>query len=279
MIPNTTPTPNELFNNEMKKMSDTELRVVLIVTRSTFGWEVDHTTGMRKTEDWITRSQIEQKAGRGPTSISGAVDGCVKNGWIETRNENGKILKTPAERRHNKIFYRLGKVFLGKESPCSESEHGKHLACPESEHGNCAKNHVQKVNITKETLSQKKTLLSPIQEIVFNYKLIKGFEKIPNWDEYYFARASKSAKAILELTGNLKQSFICMKETGKYCDKKKLVWTIETVVKKFPEWKVGNLKLKSEPELKAKEKSVPYDQRPGYKALTKETREKHRISF
>ena len=279
MIPNTTPTPNELFNTEMKKMSDTELRVVLIVIRSTLGWEVDHTTGMRKTEDWITRSHIEQKAGRGPTSISGAVDGCVKKGWIETRNENGKILKTPAERRHNKIFYRLGKVFLGKESPCSESEHGKHSTCSESEHGICAGTHVQKVNITKETLLQKKILLSSIQKIVFNYKLIKDFKKIPNWDEHYFARASKSAKAILELTGNLEQSFICMKEVGEYCEKKKLFWTIETIVKKFPEWKVGKLKLKSQPEPKVKEKSVPYNKRPGYEPLTSETIKKNGVSF
>ena len=37
-IPNTTPTPNWLYNGEMKKMTDTELRVVLIITRATLGW-------------------------------------------------------------------------------------------------------------------------------------------------------------------------------------------------------------------------------------------------
>ena len=44
-IPNTTPTPNELYNGEMPKMTDTELRVVLVVTRATLGWEIDPETG------------------------------------------------------------------------------------------------------------------------------------------------------------------------------------------------------------------------------------------
>ena len=52
-IPNTTQTPNIIFNGLMKEMSDTELRVVLIVTRATLGWVLDREKGMRKDEDWI----------------------------------------------------------------------------------------------------------------------------------------------------------------------------------------------------------------------------------
>lgn len=254
MIPNTTPTPNELFNGEMKKMSDTELRVVLIVTRSTFGWEVDHETGMRKKEDWITRSQIEQKAGRGHSSVSGAIDGCVKKGWIETRDEDGKVLKTPAERRHKKIFYRLGKVFLSKSPPCPES-------------GLAKSGHNKRNCLTKEKLS-------PIQEIVCFYKKIKNFNEIANWDEHHFARAGKSAKAILEQAGDIKQALICMKEIGEYCERKKLFWTIETIVKKFPEWKTGKLKPISQSQPKTFDTFVPFNKRPGYQPLTKKTMKK-----
>jgi len=116
MIPNTTPTPNELYNGEMRKMSDAELRVVLLVTRATLGWELDSRTGMRKIEDWISHSQIVEKTGKSSRAISYAIASCVKNGWIETRDKDGNILKTPNDRRKygKKIYYRLGKIFLDK---------------------------------------------------------------------------------------------------------------------------------------------------------------------
>jgi DNA-binding transcriptional ArsR family regulator len=115
-IPNTTPTPNELYNGEMRKMSDAELRVVLLVTRATLGWELDNKTGMRKIEDWISHSQIVEKTGKSSRAISYAITSCVKNGWIETRDQEGNILKTPNDRKKygKKIYYRLGKIFLDK---------------------------------------------------------------------------------------------------------------------------------------------------------------------
>lgn len=116
MIPNTTPTPNELYNGEMRKMSDAELRVVLLVTRATLGWELDNKTGMRKIEDWISHSQLVERTGKSSRAISYAVTSCVKNGWIETRDSDGNILKTPNDRRKygRRIYYRLGKIFLDK---------------------------------------------------------------------------------------------------------------------------------------------------------------------
>lgn len=113
-IPNTTPTPNWLYNGEMKKMSDTELRVVLCVTRATLGWEEDKTTGMRRQEDWITRSQIIEKTGRKAQAISRAINTCVIKGWIEVRDTEGNLLDTPEKRSGNKLVYRLGNVFLHK---------------------------------------------------------------------------------------------------------------------------------------------------------------------
>ena len=115
-ISNTTPTPNWLYNGEMKKMSDTELRVVLIVTRATLGWEEDRETGMRKQEDWISHTELIKRSGRSSTAVSGAVDNCVKHGWIETRDKKGNILKTAKDRRRRRVFYRLGTIFTDKLS-------------------------------------------------------------------------------------------------------------------------------------------------------------------
>jgi len=116
MIPNTTPTPNLLFNGEMKKMSDPELRVVMIVTRATFGWILDDKSGMRKEEDWISHSQMIERSGKSSRAISYAIASCIKNRWIEARDDQGNILATANERRlyGKKIFYRLGIKFLGR---------------------------------------------------------------------------------------------------------------------------------------------------------------------
>jgi len=115
-LPNTTPTPNKLYNGEMNKMTDTELRVVLIVTRATLGWIANKQTGMRKKEDWISHTQLIKKSGRSSRAISMAVNSCVQQNWIETRTEDGKLLKTPQERKSygKRIYYRLGEIFLDK---------------------------------------------------------------------------------------------------------------------------------------------------------------------
>ena len=113
-IPNTTPTPNELYNGEMAKMTDTELRIVLITTRATLGWEKDKETKMRKQEDWISHYQLIKKSGRSSRSITKAIDNCVKMGWIEIRDKNGELLNTKNKRIGNKMYFRLGKLFLDK---------------------------------------------------------------------------------------------------------------------------------------------------------------------
>ena len=111
-IPNTTPTPNIIFNGLMAKMSDTEFRVVMAVVRATLGWELDHKTGMRKTEDWISHSQLKRITGRGSASLAKAIDSCIKNGWIEARDKEGELLDTKNKRVGKRIFYRLGAEIL-----------------------------------------------------------------------------------------------------------------------------------------------------------------------
>ncbi len=111
-IPNTTQTPNIIFNGLMREMTDTDLRVVLCVVRATFGWIADRETGMRKEEDWISHWQLSKKTGRSGRALSTAIDQCIKKNWIEARDENGVILDTKAKRRGQKIYYRIGKAII-----------------------------------------------------------------------------------------------------------------------------------------------------------------------
>lgn len=117
-LPNTTQVPNSLLNGEMQKMKDTELRVVLIVTRKTLGWLEDPETGMRKEEDWISQGQLIKLTSRSQKSVTAAIDVCINKGWIEARDKDGNLLDTAEKRgqigRGGKIFYRLGEMFMGR---------------------------------------------------------------------------------------------------------------------------------------------------------------------
>ncbi len=132
-LPNTTQIPNALFDQEMIKMKDTELRVVLIVARKTLGWLIDIETGMRKRDDWISKSQLVKFSGRSNKSLASALTKCISQDWIEARDISGNLLDTATKRRAvgqgGKIFYRLGKKFLPSAEECknytASKEHGK----------------------------------------------------------------------------------------------------------------------------------------------------------
>ena len=96
----------------------------------------------------------------------------------------------------------------------------------------------------KDTI-QKKVLL-PIQEIVEHYKKIKKYDTIANWDKEHFGRASASAKRILSQTDDKEHAYKAITEIGNYFIGEELSWTIETVVKKIPDWKLGQLKPTSQ---------------------------------
>ena len=162
MIPNTTQIPNNLFNGEMQKMKDTELRVVLIVARKTLGWIENPETGMRKEEDWISHFQLTKFTGKKSRALSTAIDNCIKKGWIEARDNKGSILDTPQKRAGKKIFYRLGEIFLSKvETPAKSAEVSQTPAKSAIAKSAIAKSANDKRNtITKEKQLQKDITIS-----------------------------------------------------------------------------------------------------------------------
>jgi len=159
--PNTTPTPNWLYNGEMKKMNETELKIVLIVTRQTLGW-YDEITGDRKKQDRISQKQFMEKSGKSNRAVSTAIENCLENGWIEAYDIKGNPLHTPQERKGKKIIYRLGNMFLSKINPSRNNPQDKkpvkkvHRTCEES-----SQVPVKKVHISKETL-KKETLINSV---------------------------------------------------------------------------------------------------------------------
>ena len=119
-----TPVPNILLDDWMPLLSDTELRVLLVVTRQTLGFQAggkthNNTPGgtaSRRARDWLTHARLKQATGRASEAVSKAVDGLVKRGLLEVCTECGSPLLTPPERRRcrGRIFFSLAPSLLTK---------------------------------------------------------------------------------------------------------------------------------------------------------------------
>jgi len=110
IIPNTTQIPHLIIREWMPRLSDVELRILLVVADQTLGWIEDEATGRRKEKDWISRGQLMKKTGRSAKHISKAIKNLIeKYNLIEARSEDGELLDTAEKRRakFGKIFYRL----------------------------------------------------------------------------------------------------------------------------------------------------------------------------
>lgn len=72
--PNYTETPNMLFDDFMKDMSESELKVTLAIVRQTFGYH--------KKSDPISLSQLEKMTGLSRTACQSGVDAVIKRGLV-----------------------------------------------------------------------------------------------------------------------------------------------------------------------------------------------------
>jgi phage replication O-like protein O len=84
----------------MPQLTDTELRVLLVVLRQTVGRE--------KPRDWIARSQMASLTGRSFDAVSRAIEGLVQRGMIVVEDAQGRLLLSPAARRtvQGRLYFR-----------------------------------------------------------------------------------------------------------------------------------------------------------------------------
>ena len=120
--PNTTQIPHVIIREWMPRLSDTELRILLVVADQTLGWIEDEKTGRRKEKDWISHFQLRTRIRKrgigkdgkpkvsGERSVSKALASLVDQlRIIEALDGQGNLLDSPQKRMKNggKIFYRL----------------------------------------------------------------------------------------------------------------------------------------------------------------------------
>ncbi len=91
----------------LPSLKDTELRLLLVVLRQTLL--------RNKRFDWLASRQLKERTGRASEAVSAAIDALVTRGLLEVRNEQGRLLSTPQQRRREqgRLFFRLGPALLG----------------------------------------------------------------------------------------------------------------------------------------------------------------------
>lgn len=109
----TTPFPNELIDQAMPRLSDTQWRVLSVVVRQTLGWH-DPQTGSRKVRDWLSQSQLKARTGRNTEALAAAIDALVGQGYLVVEDEAGHPLDAPQKRRayRGRCYYRLADAWL-----------------------------------------------------------------------------------------------------------------------------------------------------------------------
>ncbi len=127
------PVPVRLVDTVMPRLRDTELRVMLVVLRQTWGWKMDRTNVDKpevvmqactskqathkqptKRRDWLSHRQLCRRTGRGSDAVSAAVASLTASGLIIVEDAGGKPLTTPDERRRclGRLYFRPGAMWL-----------------------------------------------------------------------------------------------------------------------------------------------------------------------
>lgn len=110
IIPNTTQIPHLIIRQWMPRLSDVELRILLVVADQTLGWIEDPETKRRKDQDWISQYQLMTKINRSDRSVQKALKRLVDElAIIQAHDESGNLLDSSQKRMKcgGKIFYRL----------------------------------------------------------------------------------------------------------------------------------------------------------------------------
>ena len=143
---NYTPTPNILFDKLLKELSNSELKILLVIIRQTNGW-IDKKTTKRKEKDRITYNQFIKKTGLSRRIISKAINSLSDMGLIKITDNSGEVLNTATERKGRYFIY---------YSSLLESDTPLNTTCALCDTNMCTlrHQHMQKVHITKETISK-----------------------------------------------------------------------------------------------------------------------------
>jgi len=99
-----TSVPNIVFDQHLPSLTESELKVLLVIIRQTFGW-IDPYTRKRKTRDWISHSQFVKKTNLSRKSISEALKSLSTKNIITITDFKGEPLYYSWERKGKRRLY------------------------------------------------------------------------------------------------------------------------------------------------------------------------------
>lgn len=109
-----TQVPNIVFDEYVKELTASELKVLLVIIRQTIGYTTKRKE--RKITDWITNSFFIEKTNLSAKSVSCAIQSLINKGLLIAIDKKGTELYTPQERRaKHKIYYAFKPYYLNKE--------------------------------------------------------------------------------------------------------------------------------------------------------------------
>jgi len=102
---NFTRIPNILFDKLLRELNNSELKILLVIIRQTYGW-IDIKTEMRKERDRITHSQFILKTGLSRRIISLTIKSLSLKNLIEITDSTGNSLNNGSDRKGQyRIYY------------------------------------------------------------------------------------------------------------------------------------------------------------------------------
>ncbi len=101
----TTPVPNRVFDFDLAKLKEVELKVLMVVIRKTHGWVEQKNHRQRRQIQRITINTFELLTGSSRRSISGAIQSLIQKELIVVYDYNGKVLKEADDRKGKYHLY------------------------------------------------------------------------------------------------------------------------------------------------------------------------------
>lgn len=109
----TTQVPNILFDKYLPHLTDSELKILLIIIRQTYGWIRKDGKG-RKTRDRITHRQFCTKTGLCRRVVSKSIQSLVEKKLIKVTDSKGEKLHESKQRAGRAyLYYQPGRAIAG----------------------------------------------------------------------------------------------------------------------------------------------------------------------
>jgi phage replication O-like protein O len=114
-----TQVPNIVFDKYLPNLTGSELKILLIIIRQTYGW-IDKRTGKRKSRDRISHSQFITKTALSKGVVSKAIKSLIAKRIIQVTDYRGHPLSNAKDRKGKFVMYYSFQPVRKVIQPCAD---------------------------------------------------------------------------------------------------------------------------------------------------------------